>query len=546
MFSKFRLAPWQLAVLASAFIFVADNRRFIDGLLASLDPGSWTGMGFLLLTASLIILVLTTLMLALGIGPMFRAVVVTMLVASAALGYFVDEMSIVFDDAMLANIADTITERNAAEARELVSWPFTVHLLLYGFLPSVLVGTIRLQKVGPWRELRARALVIATLGLLTTALLLGNYRYATFFGVEHRDLRLSVTPVFAIVSLARQVHDSLRPEPAFRELDSRAEQTLNTSRRVVGIMVVGETARADHFSLNGYDRNTNPLLSGEDNLLFVEAEACGTSTAFSVPCMFFLRSHQNYSPEIARSESNVLDTLAAAGVETIWLDNNSSCKHVCNRIPHENLRLRPDGSILEDGEYDIGLVAEAEHRIDTGTANTLIVLHTMGSHGPAYSERYPEDFARFVPFCHKLSPKECSPPELTNAYDNTILYTYYVVDSLIKMLQTRAESIDSFVFYASDHGESLGENGVYLHGLPRAVAPQSQTRVPLILWLSPGYVADTHTAPRLALDKERGDVSHDNIPHTLLGLFGIDSGWYRREADLLRHAQVADQRIALN
>lgn len=546
MFSKIRLAPWQLALLASAFIVVADNRRFLDSLLASLDPGSWTDMGFLLLAASLIISVITTMILALGLGPMFRAVVMTMLVASAALGYFVDEMSIVFDDAMLANITDTIVERNAAEARELLSWSFTVHLLLYGVLPSVLVGMIRLQKSGPWRELRDRALVIATLSLLTTALLLGNYRYATFFAVEHRDLRLSITPVFPIVSLVRQVRDSLEPEPVFRQLDSRAEQTLNTPRRVVGIMVVGETARADHFSLNGYDRNTNPLLSKEDNILFVEAEACGTSTAFSVPCMFFLRSHENYSPAIARSESNVLDILAAAEIETIWLDNNSSCKHVCNRIPHENLRIKADGSILQDGEYDIGLVTEAEHYIDTGSANTLIVLHTMGSHGPAYSERYPEDFARFVPFCHKLSPKECSALEVANAYDNTILYTDYVVDSLIKMLQERAESIDSFVFYASDHGESLGENGVYLHGLPRAVAPESQTRVPLILWLSPGYVADTQTAPLLSLDERQDNVSHDNIPHTLLGLFGIDSRWYRQEADLLAHAQVADQRIAFN
>lgn len=545
MFSRFRLAPWQLAVLASAFIVATDNFRFLDNLLALLDLGSWNGAGFLLLIVSLIILVLTTLILALGIGPMFRIVVMTLLVASAALGYFVDEMGIVFDDAMLVNMTDTIVERNAAEARELVSWTFTLHLLLYGILPSALVGTIRLQNPGPLPELRNRAAAIATISLLTTTLLLGNYRYATFFGIEHRDLRLSITPVFPIVSLVRQVSDALQPEPEFRRLDSRAEQTLNTPRRVVGIMVVGETARADHFSLNGYDRSTNPLLSMEDNLLFIEAEACGTSTAFSVPCMFFLRGHENYSPEIARSESNVLDMLAAAGIETIWLDNNSSCKHVCNRIPHENLRIKPDGSILEDGEYDIGLVTEAERHIDTGLANTLIVLHTMGSHGPAYSERYPDSFAAFVPFCNKLSPKECSAREVANAYDNTILYTDYVVDNLIKMLEARAETIDSFVFYASDHGESLGENGVYLHGLPRVVAPESQTRVPLILWLSPGYVADTHTLPLLAFDDEHGRVSHDNIPHTLLGLFGIDGGWYRQEADLLRHDVVADRRIAL-
>lgn len=533
------LFPWQFAFAVAVFIVFLNNSAFFAALLEAVDIGSANGAAFALGVITLMVFLLSLLLLAVGIGPALRALAVALLVGSAALGYFVNEMGVVFDAHMLANIADTVRERNVAEARELASPPLLLHILLHGALPSVLVILVRLRRRRPLLELRDRLVVLAVGMLAVVGLLLGNYRYAAMVAVEHRDLRYSATPVHALVTLAGQARHALRGEPEFRALETDTARRTHVPRRLVGIMVVGETARADHFSLNGYPRHTNPVLENEDGLLFLEADACGTSTAYSVPCIFFLRGSENYSPAVAGSETNVLDLLAASGINTVWLDNNSSCKHVCDRIESRNLRRGVDGFVREDGDYDIALVAEARRYIDASDADLLLVLHMMGSHGPAYSQRYPANAAVFTPYCDRPSPKECSPDEVGNAYDNTILYTDYVIGELIELLRQRGDALDSFLLYASDHGESLGENGIYLHGLPYAIAPSAQKTVPFVLWMSPEYTVDTASRFNEAFARHERRPSHDNIPSTLLGLFGIDSQWYQPEADLLFHARAA-------
>jgi lipid A ethanolaminephosphotransferase len=164
----------------------------------------------------------------------------------------------------------------------------------------------------------------------------------------------------------------------------------------------------------------------------------------------------------------------------------------------------------------------------------MLVLHTLGSHGPAYSRRYPPQFAVFKPYCEKTSPQECTDEEVSNAYDNTIVYTDYIISQLIERLKSRREDIDSFLLYASDHGESLGENGVYLHGLPRAIAPAAQTDVPVIVWLSQGFRASHDIDARVDAGFHRAHLTHDNIAHSLLGFFDVDADSYRVEDDVFR------------
>jgi len=538
MSRKMTLVPWRVGLLVAVFIVLAHNSRFFGSLLQTLDPATPHEVMFLALIFALIVFVPVMLMLTLGIGRLFKPVVILMLIVSAMLGYFVNELGVVFDKHMFVNIADTILERNVPEARELASWPLAVYVLFYGVLPSCLVAVIRLTPQKPAVDLRNRFAVIAAGAVVIGTLLLGNYRFATFFAVEHRDLQYAATPVYPLISLVRAVDDALESPPEFRTLDPSAERDAQTPRRTVGIMLVGETARADHFSLDGYKRITNPAMSKVSNLMFLEADACGTSTAFSVPCMFFTRGHDNYSPEVAHYESNVLDVLATAGVDVAWIDNNSSCKHVCDRIPNENLRLGPDGAVMHTDILDIELVDVAERYIESGDGDMLIVLHMMGSHGPAYSERFPAEFARFTPYCDKASPSECSADEVANAYDNTILYTDYVIGALIDELSAH-DDVDSFLFYASDHGESLGENGVYLHGLPRMVAPSSQTVIPMVLWMSPEYAADTSSQPRSVFTEHALRPSHDNIAPTLLGLFGVHGRTYHADYDLVAHGATS-------
>ena len=157
--------------------------------------------------------------------------------------------------------------------------------------------------------------------------------------------------------------------------------------------------------------------------------------------------------------------------------------------------------------------------IDQQTGDVLIVLHMMGSHGPAYFERYPREFAKFQPECKTLELSECSLEEIRNAYDNTILYTDYFLSNIIKLLKNNVDKYEPVMFYISDHGESLGENGLYLHGLPYLIAPDTQKKVAMLVW----------GANESDLDLERTratsgkSYTHDSIASTLLELFEIET-----------------------
>ncbi|HNP37303.1 MAG TPA: sulfatase-like hydrolase/transferase [Woeseiaceae bacterium] len=532
-----RLYAWQLALLAAAFITLTSNWELFGTLTHRLDLSSLAGAGFMLLIPLLIIFVLTTLFLLLGVGRVLKVIIAASLIVSAVLSYFINELGVVFDKDMFINVLDTITEGNTGEAFELLSWPLAWHVLLFGVVPALLLLLLRIRTTRPLLEFRNRATVIITGFALVTALALSNYRYTSYFAVENRDLRHQVVPVTPLIYAVKLARDSFENPAPFVVLGADAMQDKTVNKRTVGIMVVGETARADHFSLLDYTRRTNPRLALEDDLVSLDARACGTSTAYSVPCMFFLRGQEQYDPEDARAESNVLDVLAAAGVETIWIDNNSTCKHVCDRIESRNLRLRADGSMQFDGDYDSLLVDVTNQLLDRDGPDLLIVLHMMGSHGPAYSRRYPEKFATFEPYCHELSPTECSTSEVTNAYDNSILYTDYILDELIARLKQHRDDFDSFLFYASDHGESLGEDGVYLHGLPYQLAPRAQKEVPMLVWLSGDYAADHHIDLLDPSINTPQHASHDSISHTLLGLYDVRTNLYAANNDLFAAAR---------
>ena len=543
-FTRPVVAPWQLALVASVFIVGADNSRLFADLFRLVDVTSASGAVLVFSVIALMICVLFSLMLALGVGRLLKIVVAALLIVSATVGYFVNELGVVFDQQMLANVRDTLIERNVGEAQELLSAALLWNVFLLGVVPSGLLFLVRLKSNRPLQEVRDRVVSVSIVAAVAAFSLFGDYRMISYFAVEHRDLRFEVTPVHALISLVRLTGDTVRREPPFRVLHAEATRDDDGDRRIVGIMVVGETARADHFSLNGYVRATNPVMQRQEGLEFLDIDACGTSTAYSVPCMFFLRGKNNYSPAVARSESNVLDLLQATGVDAVWIDNNSTCKHVCDRVETVNLRMRPNGSIMQDGRYDIELVDAAERYMGPDGPDRLIVLHTMGSHGPAYSRRYPDEFARFSPSCHAVSPKDCSVEEVGNAYDNTILYTDFVIGRLIDRLKAHRDEFDSFLLYASDHGESLGENGVYLHGMPSLVAPHSQTDVPLVIWLSPEMRSRIGTGALTRGVQQTARPSHDNIPHTLLGLYGVHSDMYNAEEDLMSPGRGRTQSAA--
>ncbi|HHB0951760.1 TPA: phosphoethanolamine transferase, partial [Vibrio cholerae] len=246
------------------------------------------------------------------------------------------------------------------------------------------------------------------------------------------------------------------------------------------------TARADHFSLNGYARETNPELSKQDIVNFTQVRSCGTSTAVSVPCMFSQYPREDYSDKKAKTHEGLLDILQRAGVQVLWLENNSDCKGTCLRVPNRDIpKTQP--SPFCDGKncLDESLLVGLQEYIDGLQDDAIIVLHSDGSHGPEYYERYPKEMERFQPVCRTNQLGSCSKEELVNVYDNTILYTDHFLTKVIELLKRNADKRDTAMIYVSDHGESLGENGVYLHAAPYSIAPQAQIHVPMVMWFAP-------------------------------------------------------------
>ncbi len=524
------------AVLAAAIAVLLNNRQLFSLIAQRADLASAAGLA-LLFTAFLLITGMVALfLLVFGHQYTLKPLAIATFVLSAILGYFTREFGTVYDMSMIRNILDTFREGNSSEGAELFSMRLAAHVALLGALPSVLALSIRVTHANLRRELLLRALHAGGLALLAGLLLAANLRYVTYFSREHGELRYYATPTFAVNSLRKVAMRAwFGGRAPFVEIGTDAVRRKPAPTRVIGVLVVGETARADHFSLNGYPRRTNPRLARRATLNFTHVESSGTSTAHSLPCMFSFLGRRNFTTEAAARQSNVLDVLARTGVTIAWIENNSGPKAVCDRLGYDDLRARADpGSPLynDGGYYDEALIDAARRRIDESAGDLLLVLHMMGSHGPAYYRRYPPAFDVFTPTCRDSSPQRSSVEAVVNAYDNTILYTDYVLDRLLDLLVGRDES--TFLIYVSDHGESLGENGLYLHGMPRMLAPPEQTHVPLIAWLSPRF----RTERSLDVDALRARTSeprsHDDLPHSLLGLFDVTTSLYRADLDLFR------------
>lgn len=286
------------------------------------------------------------------------------------------------------------------------------------------------------------------------------------------------------------------------------------------VFVVGETVRADHVGLNGYQRDTMPLLASQPDIYsFKDAASCGTSTAYSVPCMFSYANREDYDPDTADYNENVLDTLSKQGVNVIWRDNNSSSKGVADRVTFEDYKTAEKNPDCDIECRDIGMLDGFDKLVKSAAKpqDTLILLHQMGNHGPAYYQRYPKQFEYYKPVCMTNELSKCDDQSVINGYDNAIRYTDYFLNSIIDTLKPYQQDYQVVMVYISDHGESLGENNIYLHGMPYNIAPEAQKKVPVIVWSPKNNSID---ASRLA-NMTSQPVSHDFITPTLLNFFGI-------------------------
>ena len=520
-------------LLASAWLVLADNGNYWN-LVRGLPAAAGFSAGFTISVALFSLAVVNLFLTLLAWGRATRYVISVLLIVSAAAAWFMTRYGILLDDGMIRNVFET----DRAEAAELLGTGLLVHVLLFGALPAAV-----LWRLVPGRQKTARLLaekaaaVGLTLVVLTVAVAPFFKEYASMVR-NHREIRYLLTPVNYLHSLYTYAADEAEDtdivtQPVGADA-ARGTHWAGVQRRVVALLVVGETARADHFSLGGYERRTNPRLERDDIVYFANVHSCGTATAVSLPCMFSDMPRAEYSKGEARHREGLLDVLNHAGLQTRWLDNNSGCKGVCRNSPTWTAAGLDIADLCEDGEcFDTVLLDEVERSIAGSSGDTVIVVHQNGSHGPAYYRRYPEKFRAFTPDCRSDELGDCTREEIVNSYDNTILYTDYFLDRLIELLESHSDSFDTALMYVSDHGESLGEYGLYLHGAPYFVAPEAQTRVPMLLWMSNGFRGDFQVNEACLQGLREAPLSHDYLFHSVLGLLNITTGIHDASLDVL-------------
>jgi lipid A ethanolaminephosphotransferase len=337
-------------------------------------------------------------------------------------------------------------------------------------------------------------IIISTLFIITLILFAFSRHYTSFLR-EHRSLRYYTNPTYYLYSIGEYIAGRFSSdENRITPIGNDAKIPVTDMDRELIILVIGEAARADRFSLNGYQRETNPLLKKEDIISFPNMYSCGTSTSVSVPCMFSIFDRKKYRKNKAKHTENILDVLSHAGVNILWRDNNSDSKGVALRVAYEDFSNPNNNPICDIECRDEGMLEGLQEYIDSQKqGDILIILHQMGNHGPAYYKRYPKQFEKFTPTCKTNQLEECTKEEINNAYDNAILYTDYFLLKIIKLLKQNANHFEAAMFYLGDHGESLGEKNIYLHGLPYFMAPEAQKHIAAMMWFGDGFKIDKNT-----------------------------------------------------
>lgn len=517
-----------LLLAVSLYLVVVGNFTFFGSVLkaypfAVSDILHYASLSILLLAVNTLLLSLVCL------GGLTKPLLVLTLLLSSMAAYFMDSYSVVISDEMLRNVLQT----NPAEAMDLLTPKLLAYVVFLGVLPSIAVIRVPVRRPGWWPATKHRVLLVCGL-LLTIAACIAPFTgfYASFIR-EHKSIRNYANPTYYIFSAARLLNAEVRPRSAkaMTLLGRDARIPSDDKDRDLVIVVVGETARADHFGLNGYGRDTTPNLQAANVVSLRNFWSCGTSTAVSVPCMFSMAGSAKFDVKDESSRENVLDILRHAGVNVLWLDNNSDSKGVAIRANYQDYKTPKTNPVCDEECRDEGMLAGLQDYIDSHpTGDIFIVLHQMGNHGPAYYKRYPKNFETFTPVCKDAELSHCTDEEIVNAYDNAILYTDYFLGKAIDLLKHNDPTFETALFYVSDHGESLGEKGVYLHGLPRSIAPEAQIHVPAVLWLGSGFDAIDPALREKMRDKK---LTHDNVAHTILGSMEIQTKEYLPQLDIL-------------
>lgn len=525
--------------LGCALLFTLLNALFIHRSWQVISPARLHDVLFALSVPLVLFCGWVIVFSILNIPLIRKPLLVLLALGCAAATWFMFTYGAVIDQNMMVNVFET----NSQEAAALVTPQLVVWLVVAGLLPASLLAMIRIRPGKWWHTLLIRLAAILASAVVIVLVAAVFYKdYASLFR-NNKGIVKMVTPANYVSAIAK--YSKARWFAGDQTLIRLGEDArkgpvlLAQQKKTVLVLVIGEASRAENYSLNGYDRETNPELKKQNVINFPQASSCGTETAVSVPCMFSGMPRKKYDADLAHHQEGLMDVLGHAGVNLLWRDNDGGCKGACTRIPHTDMtqwklqQFCKDNSCIDDVN-----LWRLDDMLDGVKQDTVLVIHLMGSHGPAYYQRYPAQYRHFTPTCDTNEIQDCTHQALMNTYDNTILYTDSVVSKTIDALKARQSTLNTALVYLSDHGESLGENGLYLHGTPYMLAPEQQTHIPFIFWLSKDYQQNFGVDAQCLRDQAAKEaVSQDNLFSTVLGMMNIRTSVYQPQMDLLTHCR---------
>jgi len=533
MFKLKAVRPEWVTLFASAFLLTGFNFVLWQHLF-DITAADGKGIAMRIAFGVMIFAAYNIVLTLLAFRPVLKPVLTLLFMVSAGVAYFMSQYGVMIDAGMFRNFAET----NATEVRDLLSLKLLAYIVFLGVLPSWLLWKVPVNYRRWHRELLSKVVVSVASVAVIGGVALANYQGLSSLFRNHHEIRLMLVPSNYIGAsagyLREQVASAQQPFVTIGDDAQRNVAVQNHPRKSLTVLVVGESARAENFGILGYGRDTTPKLDKEAGLIaFTDVHSCGTETAVSVPCMFSNMGRKDYDASKAKNEEGLLDVLKRAGIDVVWRDNQSGCKGTCDRVTLQDVSNLKDPALCANSECrDEILLQGLQSFIDHLDKDTVLVLHQMGSHGPEYFKRYPKEYERFTPVCESNALNNCSRESIVNGYDNTLVYTDHVLSSLIDVLRSNQDKVDTAMLYLSDHGESLGEYNLFLHGTPYMLAPEQQKHVAMLAWFSDSYQksysVDTHCL-QMSRDKP---LSQDNLFHSMLGLLEVQSKVYQPDLDM--------------
>ena len=541
--NKAKLSLWQLNIVVSFLLVLVYNQPFWQEIKTIVQPHGFASYAFIGSIFLLLVLIINLLLTIFCYKYSYKLIYLIVFLGSSAGLYFIGQYNVIVNADMVQNVFET----NSTEAFDFVNLKLFWHVLLLGIIPLVVVFRLSLKFYSFKKMLLTKLSIIAISAVCIAGLLFASYPNYASIARNHRHISHKILPtsyIFATLSYLKQRFKQHNvPLKMIAKDAKRNAQWSNINHKTVLILILGETARADHFTTNGYKVATTPNLQKRvqqgDVINYPQVSSCGTSTAVSLPCMFSHLVRENYDKSEAKANENILDFIKTAGIDVQWRDNNTGCKGLCARVESMDLSREKDAQFCNSEEcFDEILLKGLAQQINANPNNQVIVLHQKGSHGPAYYLRYPKRFKKFTPTCDSNALQSCSQQQVINAYDNTILYTDYFIEQTLKLLQNLPANTNTAMYYISDHGESLGENNIYLHGTPYFMAPDAQTHVPMVLWLSENILQAFNIDKTCLQQHNKQALSHDNYFHSILGLLGIETAYYQKDLDIFAQCRI--------